>query len=80
MYQLNALVKYMTLKVALYYVFPHDILGTYSYYILPEMALSCRRMSERIYVICIRVQNFRPDIQKPHQIENAVRDILCHLW
>ena len=24
-------------------------------------------------------KHFRPDIQKPRQIENAVRDIQCHL-
>ena len=26
------------------------------------------------------VQSFLPDIQKPRQTENAVRDIECHLW
>ena len=25
-------------------------------------------------------KSFRPDIQKPCQMENAVRDIQCHLW
>ena len=27
-----------------------------------------------------RSKSFRPDIQKPRQMENAVRGILCHLW
>ena len=25
-------------------------------------------------------KRFRPDIQKPRRMENAVRDIWCHLW
>ena len=25
-------------------------------------------------------KSFRPDIQKPRQMENAVKDIQCHLW
>ena len=25
-------------------------------------------------------KSFRPDIQKPRQMENAVRDIQRHLW
>ena len=25
-------------------------------------------------------KSFRPDVQKPRQMENAVRDIQCHLW
>ena len=32
------------------------------------------------YVLVVGSKSFRPDIQKPRQMENAVRDIQCHLW
>ena len=28
----------------------------------------------------VESKSFRPDIQKLRQMENAVRDIQCHLW
>ena len=36
------------------------------------------RLQPRTYVVGSKC--FRPDIQKPRRMENAVRDILCHLW
>ena len=32
----------------------------------------------KIYVVGSK--SFRPDIQKPRQMEDAVSDIQCHLW
>ena len=34
--------------------------------------------ANRKYVVGSK--SLRPDIQKPRQMENAVRDIQCHLW
>ena len=51
--------------------------------------LLCCAMLHCVLYVCVCVcvcvcvagsESFRPDIQKSHQMENAVRDIQCHLW
>ena len=43
---------------------------------LSETLLNLTRIQQYIIInVRSRVQNFRPDIQKPRQMENAVRDI-----
>ena len=47
-------------------------------FLVAEQFFNFRNSVLDIYVVGSK--SFRPDIQKPRQMENAVRDIYCHLW
>jgi hypothetical protein len=45
-----------------------------------RLIMSANQLSAPLMCYLVGSKSFRPDIQKPRQMENAVRDIEFHLW
>ena len=65
-----------TISVASYAQFSDRIITEYYSYTREDENII--GMASLRYVVGSK--SFRPDIQKPRQMENAVRDIQCRLW